>query len=59
MREKIIVILGLIFMAAAFFQAGWILRDLRKDDIRDRLTKIEEYQRDLGGRMIVLEGKRK
>ncbi len=58
MREKIVIILGLIFMAAAFFQAGWIVRDLRIDDTRDRLSVVEERQHDLGGRVVILEGKK-
>ncbi len=58
-REIIVIILGVIFMAAAFFQAGWIIRDLRTDDTRDRLSKTEERQHDLQGRIVILEGKGK
>jgi hypothetical protein len=58
-REIFILILFCAILVMAAFEAGWIVRDLRKDDMKERISKTEERQRDLSGRVIVLEGKKK
>ena len=56
MRETIIWIIFLVLLALAAFEGGYIVRDRRKDDTRERVLKLETKATDLSGRMVILEG---
>lgn len=46
-------------LALASFEAGWIARDIQRDDTRERLTRLTDQFRDHDGRITVMEGRRK
>ena len=58
-RETIVVILGLIFMAAAFFQFGFIVRDLRTDNTLEKYHTLDRRVMSIDGRLTAIEGPQK
>lgn len=54
-RETIIWVLFIFFFGLACFQAGYILRDLRSDDAKDRIVKLERKFTDHDGRLVAVE----
>jgi hypothetical protein len=54
-RQALAWILFILFFGLACFQAGYILRDLRADDSKDRILKLEDKFRNHDGRLIAVE----
>ncbi len=48
-----------ILLALASFEAGWILRDLKTDEMQKKVLKLTDQFRDHDGRITIMEGKRK
>lgn len=58
-RETIIWILFCFILAAGAFGWGYIYKDHRVDDLREKVHTMETKQRDMNGRLIAVEGKKK
>jgi len=56
MREAIFWMVFYILLGLASFEAGWIIRDLEKDEVQKRVLKLETKFTDHDGRITVLEG---
>ena len=59
MRETIIWILFCLILAAGAFGWGYIYKDHRVDDLREQVHRLDEKQKDMNGRLVAVEGKRK
>jgi hypothetical protein len=58
-RQSIIWIFFLLILTAGAFGWGYIYRDFRADDLREKIYKIDERQKDMNGRLMAIEGKKK
>jgi len=55
MRDKFLYIMILVLIAIAFFEGGYILGYLERDEIKAKLTQVNEWVIDHGGRIVALE----
>ena len=55
MRDKVLYIAILILVAIAFFEGGYILGYLERDEIKAKLQQVNEWVIDHGGRIVALE----
>lgn len=55
LKRAIIFILFSILIAWGAFGWGYIYRDYRADDLREKVHRIEMKERDLSGRITALE----
>lgn len=58
-REILFGILFCLILAAGAFGWGYIYKDHRVDDLREQVHKLDGKQKDMNGRLIAVEGKRK
>ena len=55
MRDKFLYIAILILVAIAFFEGGFIVGHLKIDGLKAKLTQVNEWVIDHGGRIVALE----
>ena len=55
MRDKFLYIVILILVAITFFEGGYILGYLKRDEIKEKLQQVNEWVIDHGGRIVALE----
>jgi hypothetical protein len=55
-RQGIFWTVFCILLALAMFEAGWILRDLQRDELTEKVYKHASKITDHEGRIIALEG---
>jgi hypothetical protein len=55
MRDKFLYIMILVLIAIAFFEGGYILGYLKRDEIKTKLQQVNEWVIDHGGRIVALE----
>ena len=55
MRDKLLYIMILVLIATAFFEGGYILGYLERDEIKAKLQQVNEWVIDHGGRIVALE----
>lgn len=58
-REAVVWILFLVILTLGAFGWGYIYRDRRIDNLEGRVTRIDDRQKDMSGRLIAIEGKKK
>ena len=56
MRETIIWILFCLILTAGAFGWGYLYKDHRVDDLRERVHTLEFKTRDISGRLSAMEG---
>jgi len=54
-RETIIWVLFCLILAAGAFGWGYIYKDHRVDDLREKIYQLDVKQRDINGRLIAIE----
>lgn len=58
-REAIFWILFCLILAAGAFGWGYIYKDHRVDDLREQIYRLDARQKDMNGRLLAVEGKKK